>query len=252
MLLSKLRHMTRAARLMFRLRRRYGVRGPGLMGTVAGGSALSIVYTSRHLQPCAGTFDDRFCFVGPLLEPRAEGGAFPWESIRDRTVVYVSLGTLFNAEPGFYRDCFTAFASLPAQVVLSVGRRIPIESLGPPPGNTLVCAHVPQLELLQRASAFVTHGGMNSVGESLFNGVPLVVIPHMSEQEVVGRRVEELGAGLFVAREEVTPARLRESVDRLLRDPEFAVKARAIGESLRAAGGAARAAEAIQAFARVR
>ncbi len=137
---------------------------------------------------------------------------------------------------------------LDAQVVLSVGRRISIESLGRPPANILVQAHVPQLQILERAAAFVTHGGMNSVSESLFHGVPVVVIPQMSEQEFVARRTEELGAGVFLAKEAVTPESLRAAVERLLADDGFRVRARAIGESFRTAGGVMSAADAVLAF----
>jgi MGT family glycosyltransferase len=248
--LSKLRHLAKAARLMRQLRRRYGVRGPGLMGTVSGTSGLSIVYTSREFQPRAETFDDRYCFAGPLLEPREDAGTFPWNRLTHPRIVYVSLGTLFNAEPSFYRQCFEAFHDLDAQIVLSIGTRVSSDSLGPAPSNILVRARVPQLEVLQRAQAFVTHGGMNSVSEGLFYGVPLLVIPHMSEQEIVGRRVEELGAGLFARKEEVTPPGLRSSVERLLNEAGFGASARAIGQSFRAAGGVTRAADAIQSFTR--
>ena len=65
---------------------------------------------------------------------------------------------------------------------------------------------MPQLAVLQRASAFVTHGGMNSVSESLFFGVPLVVVPQMGEQAIVGRQVEALSAGLYLSNEEATAA----------------------------------------------
>lgn len=244
-LLSKLRHVAMALRLQRSLRRRYGVRGTGLMPAMSAGGGVSIVYTSREFQPCAETFDDRFCFAGPLLEPRVGAGDFPWQQIAHSTIVYVSLGTLFNAETDFYRSCFEAFATLDAQIVMSVGRRIAIDSLGAAPANVLVRAHVPQLDVLQRTAAFVTHGGMNSVSEGLYYGVPLVVIPQMSEQWIVGRRVEELGAGAFLAKGDVTPQSLRSSVELVLGDGRFRSQARALGESFKAAGGAVRAADAV-------
>ena len=71
-------------------------------------------------------------------------------------------------------------------------------------------AHVPQLEVLRRASAFVSHGGMNSVSESLYFGVPLVCVPQMGEQEIVARQVEALGAGVHLAKDEATADRIRE------------------------------------------
>jgi len=54
---------------------------------------------------------------------------------------------------------------------------------------------VPQLEVLKKADVFVTHGGMNSVNEGLSFGVPMVVIPFMSDQPTNARRIEELGLG---------------------------------------------------------
>ncbi len=162
----------------------------------------------------------------------------------------MSLGTLFNADPAFYRMCFEALRRLDVQVVLSVGRRISIPDLGTPPANVLVRAHVPQLEILKRASAFVTHGGMNSVSEGLFYGVPLVVVPQMSEQYIVGRRVEELGAGVFMTPEAVTADSLHHAVSRLLLDDTFSTVARAIGESFRVAGGVTRAADVVQGMTR--
>ena len=97
-LLSKIRHVFRALRRGRKLSRRYGVRGPGITGLVMGRSALNIVYTSRHFQPCEGTFDARYLFVGPSLGERRDAAAFPWEQVRHPVIVYISLGTLFNTE----------------------------------------------------------------------------------------------------------------------------------------------------------
>jgi MGT family glycosyltransferase len=165
-------------------------------------------------------------------------------------LVYVSLGTLFNTDATFYRNCFEAFHGQDFQVIMSVGARVSIESLRSAPANFIVQTHVPQLDVLRRATVFITHGGMNSVSESLYYGVPVLVIPQMSEQEIVGRRVEELGAGLYVAKEDVTAERLRESVQRLLAEPRFGRQAAVVRESLQTAGGVARAADAILPFTR--
>jgi UDP:flavonoid glycosyltransferase YjiC (YdhE family) len=70
----------------------------------------------------------------------------------------------------------------------------------------------------------------------------------MSEQEMVGRRVEELGAGLYLANDEVTTEKLLGSVQRLLGEARFRRQAALVRDSFQAAGGAARAADAIMAF----
>jgi MGT family glycosyltransferase len=110
--------------------------------------------------------------------------------------------------------------------------------------------YVPQLDVLRRASAFVTHGGMNSVSESLALGVPVVVVPQMGEQEIVGRRVEQLGAGVFLRKAAVTALALRAAVRRVLSEATYREHAAQIGETFRAAGGAGRAADAVLEFTR--
>ena len=93
---------------------------------------------------------------------------------------------------------------------------------------------------------------MNSVGEALYFGVPLAVVPQMSEQMIVGRRVEELGGGLCVMKEDVTAERLRGAVRRLLTEESFRIAAGAVRESFLKAGGPGSAADAIAAFVRKR
>jgi MGT family glycosyltransferase len=165
-------------------------------------------------------------------------------------VIYVSMGTLFNADPTFYRNCFEAFGGENVRVVMSIGTTIAEASLGSPPANFVVKAWVPQLDVLQHASVFVSHGGMNSVSESLYNSVPLIVVPQMGEQALVGRQVERLGAGVCLAGKEATADRLRQSVLRVLGDDRFRRQAALVRESFDAAGGAARGADAILAFTR--
>jgi AcrR family transcriptional regulator len=58
----------------------------------------------------------------------------------------------------------------------------------------------------------------------------------MSEQEIVGRRVEELGTGLYLAKEEVTAEKLRDSVQRLLAEARFGQQAASVRDSFQAAG----------------
>ena len=250
LVLSKIRHISKAIWLARRLRRRHGVDGPGITGLVFGRSDLNIVYTSRLFQPFAETFDEGYedyVFVGPSVPDAPTTG---YTVPGDLPLVYVSLGTLFTADAAFFRNCFEAFGDLDAHVIMSIGSNVSEASLGPAPANFNVQRFVPQLEVLQQASAFVTHGGMNSVSESLYYGVPLVVIPQMSEQEVVGRRVEQLGAGLYLAKARATAETLRDAVEQLLAEDRYRRQALVIQDSFHASGGVTRAADAIMAFTR--
>jgi MGT family glycosyltransferase len=246
LLLSKIRHMAKAARLRWQLCRRYGVDGPGVLESVVGHSNLNIVYTSRHFQACAETFDDRFIFIGPSLPPDV-AMTRPSPSA-GRPLVYVSMGSLFQADASFYREVFAAFEHEEVDVLISAGPRASDRALAAPPSNIDVQAFLPQLEILRQATVFVTHGGMNSVSEGLWSGVPLVVIPFTSEQAMIGRRVEELGAGLYLDRTDASAARLGQAVRRVLGDAGFRQRAGVVRESFDSAGGVGRAVDAIATY----
>ena len=248
--LAKLSNFVKASGIRRQIVREFKVDGPGVIASIAGCSGLNIVYTSRYFQPCEESFNSTFHFIGPSVADRGEIVEFPWDRLGAGRVVYISMGTLFNENVNFYRTCFEAFRGEDCRVILSTGANVALTDLGAPPENFIVRQYVPQLEVLARASAFVSHGGMNSVNESLMHSIPLLVIPQMGEQHINGKRVEELKAGLLVSNAEAGSARLRHSVRRLLHEPQFREGAAAVRQSYTEAGGVARAAESIRAFIR--
>jgi MGT family glycosyltransferase len=209
---------------------------------------LNIVCVPRSFQPGGESLDERYVFVGPSIRARGDTGDFPLSRLEGGPVLYISLGTLFNDWPDFYRMCFAAFGGTPWRVVLSTGHAVNLAELGRVPDNFVMRPSVPQLEVLERASVFVTHGGANSLMESFANGVPVVVLPQMAEQPLNAMRVAQLGLGLALQKESVTVERLREAVERVENEPGFREKARAMQQEMREAGGYRRAADAILAF----
>jgi hypothetical protein len=69
---------------------------------------------------------------------------------------------LFTNHLAFFRACVEAFAESRYQVVMSIGNNVSLDDPGPIPANFIARKFVPQLEILQRANLFITHGGMNS------------------------------------------------------------------------------------------
>jgi MGT family glycosyltransferase len=229
--------------------RRFGVSTPGIIEYLGNPQPLNLIFTSREFQLAGDSFGDAFRFVGPSIQPgRDDAIEFPFDSLGGAPIVYISLGTTFNRAPEFYRACFEALADLPVQVVLSTGGAA--QDLGVAPANFLVRNFVPQLPLLERATVFVTHGGMNSTNEGLYYGVPLIVVPQRGDQHLVAARVAELGAGVRVLPHEATPARLRDTISAVLRDPAFRANAAGLGASLKSAGGYTKAADEVLRFVR--
>jgi len=211
---------------------------------------ITIVFTSKLYQPYADKFDESFIFVGPSIAPRQDVETLPLKSSPSNKLIFISMGTVFNQQPELYTTCFKAFQESQATVVLSVGKQTDIRQLKDIPPNFIVRNYVPQLEILQQADVFITHGGMNSSSEGLYFGVPLVVIPVMGDQPIVANRIEELGAGLQLNRQELDALTLRKTTEQVLSNPSFKEKSLIIGKSLRDSGGYKKAAEAILKFKR--
>ncbi|MGW1176621.1 macrolide family glycosyltransferase [Kitasatospora sp. NPDC002543] len=126
--------------------------------TVADG--LNLVFVPREFQPAAEGFDGRFHFVGPSLGRREQ--AETWSPPGpDAPLLYVSLGTVLDGDPDFYRACLAAVADGPWQVAMRVDGAAAAE-LRPIPDRVDLRPQFPQLAVLRRATAFVSHAGMNS------------------------------------------------------------------------------------------
>ncbi|MFD0677976.1 MULTISPECIES: macrolide family glycosyltransferase [unclassified Paenibacillus] len=210
---------------------------------------LTIVYTSKRFQPDGESFDETFKFVGPSFVPHAHD-QFDFSNLDTDHLIYISLGTVFNQAVDFYKLCFAAFAETKYTVILSVGKQTQIADLGDIPANFIVRNYVPQIEVLQHAKLFITHGGMNSTSEGMYYGVPLIVLPQSADQPVVARRVAQLGVGIQLNQEGLTAQDLREAAESVLKDASIPKQCVEIGDSFRAAGGYHRAVEEIFVFKR--
>jgi MGT family glycosyltransferase len=213
---------------------------------------LNIVFTSKEFHPKNSFVDGRFRFVGPSINADTRDGEFPFERLTDGTKVYISLGTVNNLDLDFYRAVFKAFGDYPAQFILSAGKNTDIAALGNIPENFIVHNYVPQLEVLQHVDAFITHGGMNSVHEGLYYGVPEITVPHHFEQLLNSKRVADTDSGILLGDKrpygQVTAEELRQALDELLNNPQYKVNAEKYGKTLRDAGGYQRAVEEIEAY----
>lgn len=199
----------------------------------------TIVYTSPEFQPCADTFSkEHYAFVGPSIRPVEER-----IEKRAEKLIYISMGTVNNAMLPLYKNCIQALAETGYQVVLSVGDAVDRKDFGEVPETVEIYPRVDQIAVLEKADAFISHCGMNSASESLYFGVPLVMLPQTAEQGAVATRIEQLGAG--VRPEDTLPDALRAAVEAVLGDAAYRESSGAIAVGFRSCTGAKGAADKI-------
>jgi UDP:flavonoid glycosyltransferase YjiC (YdhE family) len=114
--------------------------------------------------------------------------------------------------------------------------------LGAVPPNVLVRPRVPQLPLLERVDAVVCHAGHNTVCETLWHGLPLVVAPIRDDQPIVAAQVVAAGAGVRLRFGRADAARVAAAVEEVLTEASYRRAAERLSTSFRAAGGSPAAA----------
>ena len=151
------------------------------------------------------------------------------------------MGTVNNDMTIFYKNCIDALKDSDYQVVLSVGNQIDIKQLeeyvtrSESKAQFYVLPYVDQIAVLEKADAFLTHCGMNSVSEALYFKVPLVMYPQTNEQKGVAFRVNELGAGRVLDSDSI--ADIQMAFKELLQRLEYKEHAAVISNGFSKCGG---------------
>ncbi|MFB8166992.1 glycosyltransferase [Kitasatospora purpeofusca] len=188
--------------------------------------------------------------VGPVLTDRPADPAFPWERLLpERRRVLVTMGTLSGELGADFLARAVRALELCGPDVQPVFAA-PGELLPELPGHAVAVDRAPVLELMRRGvlDAVLCHGGMNTVGEALVHGLPLVTAPIRHDQPFVAAQVAAAGAGLRVPFARVTPDHLAAALRSVLDEPGYRAAAARVGAELLAGGGAEAAADRVEAL----
>ena len=132
------------------------------------------------------------------------------------------------------------------QLVLSIGDQLDPKHIGPVPGNAIIVNHTPQLEVLKRTSVCITHAGLNTVLESLGQGVPQVAIPITFDQPGVAARIAEKKTGVTMPFEKLTADHLSALLGEVLNNAVYRDNARKLQDVIARTNGLSMAADIVE------
>jgi len=173
------------------------------------------------------------------LDPAADPALPPWVArLRGAPIVYFTLGTEFNMESGnLFERVLAGLRDLPISLVVTVGRQIAPEELGPQPANVHIARYIPQSTLLPHCSLVVSHAGSGSVIGALAHGLPMVLLPMGADQPHNAARCAELGVARVLDAVATTPETAREAVATVLADPTYRRAAERLRDEIAALPG---------------
>jgi MGT family glycosyltransferase len=188
--------------------------------------ALNIVFTSKHMAPDISDTVKGYTFVGSSLFFKNDKHDFPLNRLKDKKVIYISLGTLISNNPDFYKECISAFREKDYCIIISTGFDVDLNQFAGLPENFLIRQTVPQQILLERVDVFITHAGMNSVNEAICHGVPMLLIPHTFEQQLIADRVKEMDIGEIMRVEKLSAETIYQNAVQILSEDRYKNQAR--------------------------
>ena len=197
---------------------------------------LTLVLTTEAGEAPRDEMRDTTFWIGPCIE-QEDNAIFNLKKFRGNKKIYVSLGTVFNDKPSVFRKIIKALENSPHDIIVSCGKSYNKLSRLNLPDNVHLFQSVPQLRILELVNAVITHGGNNTVNETLFFGIPMLVMPVGGEQQDNAARIEYLGTGLRANIKNFTANEILNKINMLLENQTYLKKSQSISREIKKTDG---------------
>jgi UDP:flavonoid glycosyltransferase YjiC (YdhE family) len=167
----------------------------------------------------------------------------------DGALVYFSLGSLGSADVPLMQRVIGCLATTPHRYIVSKGPLHDQIELAP---NMAGAEFLPQTSIIPQCDLVITHGGNNTVTESLHFGKPMIVLPLFWDQHDNAQRMDELGLGVRLDTYGFTDAALHGAIGRLLGDEALRARLARGAAQIQGRQGLRTAAELIESTSRDR
>ncbi|BBY31482.1 glycosyltransferase [Mycolicibacterium sediminis] len=152
----------------------------------------------------------------------------------DSALVYLSLGSLGGADVDLMQRLVDVLGTTRHRFIVSKGPQADRITL---PGNMVGAQMLPQTKVIPWVDVVISHGGNNTVTETLHFGKPLVVLPLFWDQYENAQRIDELGLGVRLDTYGFADDELTGAVDRLFADTELRARLSDVGAKIRSRDG---------------
>ena len=142
-------------KLLNQMEHKFGVKPKNNLQFMNNKGDVCLVYTSRYFQPNSESFGENNIFIGPSISKRKTNIKFPLESLKEKKVIYISMGTLLEGLEPFFNTCIDTFSDFDGIVVMAIGDRNDISKIKEAPDNFIIAPYVPQSEILNEADVLL-------------------------------------------------------------------------------------------------
>lgn len=173
------------------------------------------------------------CYIGAAVdEDRLDRRPLPIVLDPGKKLICCSLGTHKYVKEKYFVSFFKAVvkavqAREHLQMILHVRKELhhllPDTSANK---NIVVLDWIPLMNVLSKSALFITHGGMGSVRESIFLGVPMIAFPLSVDQPGIVARLEHHHLGLSGNIFKVNEKTFGDMIDRVMSDPSYSAAAK--------------------------
>jgi MGT family glycosyltransferase len=161
----------------------------------------------------------------------------------DSALIYLSLGSLGGADIELMQRLVDVLAKSRHRYIVSMGPQADRITLA---DNMVGAQMLPQTKVIPQVDLVISHGGNNTVTETLHFGKPLIVLPLFWDQYENAQRFDELGFGVRLNTYGFADTELTDAVDRLLADTALRAQLADMGAAIRARDGLRTGADAIE------
>ncbi len=138
-------------------------------------------------------------------------------------LIYCTLSSMQASDVKHIRSIINVVSSKEDwMLIISLGDKTPVSSLGELPNNVRAFKWLPQLEVLSKAAISINHGGIHTINECIHFKVPMLVYSgEKYDQNGCAARVHHKGIGIMGKKNKDSEEEIMDHLERLMNDPYF-------------------------------